>query len=69
VAADCLPDYEGYGVSGHAERYAQAVQMFGDVPFSIDENEGFSTHACEFCGDDVAGSRFVFSVMQLHAEA
>ena len=69
VAANGAPDYDGYFGSRHAFRYAQAVQMFGDEPFSIDDECRFSRDACEFCGDDVAGSRFVVSVMQIQAEA
>ena len=74
ICADCLhvshsgaPDYDGYTESGHGERYAEAVKEWGDFPIVYDDTESFfSKWPCEFCGDPLAGGRFVSSLMQLH---
>ena len=85
VCSDCLytaangaPDWEGYGESGHAERYAQATERHGVglvAECSRDDHAtdwqeadrecrggGFSWHPCEWCGDTLGGDRFCASV-------
>lgn len=69
VSANGEPDYEGYVESGHAARYAQGLKQWGDEPNTIDDSDpSFSKHACDFCGDKLAGNRFTASLMELHTE-
>ena len=75
ICADCLqmsssgvPNYEGYSVSGHAERYAQGLARWNDEPCSIDDEGSFSRQTCDYCGDTLAGSRYRASVMELRSE-
>ena len=62
VSANGAPDYEGYEVSGHAERYAVAVKLYGAEPYDSDGDVHFSWNSCEFCGDTLGGDRFTVSI-------
>jgi len=70
MSANGKPDYEGYADSGHSERYAEGLKLWGDEPSTMQgyDEASFSWHACDFCGDKLGGNRFTASLMQLHKE-
>ena len=75
VCGDCLhtaangaPNWDGYADTGHAARYAAAVNLNGGelVP-DIDPDTGeidcgFSRSACDWCGDTFGGDRYAAAV-------
>ena len=65
VSANGTPDYDGYGVSGHAGRYALAVKLHGGEPLSDDYDASFSWNSCDFCGDFLGGARFTANVYDM----
>ena len=65
VSANGAPDYDGYDVSGHAEKYALAVKLYGAEPFSHDGDASFSWNCCQFCGDSLGGDRFTVSIYDM----
>lgn len=66
VSANGAPDYEGYTESGHPERYAKGLEIWGDEPCCATDEGSFSWQSCDFCGDTYGGIRHNASVMALH---
>lgn len=83
VCADCLytaangaPDWDGYGETGHAERYRAATVAHGGELVAECSTAGhgdpdtgepcsgssFSWQPCEWCGDTLGGDRFCASI-------
>lgn len=83
VCVDCLftaangaPDYDGYGETGHAERYRAATVRHGRElvaacpetdhgdPDTGEQCHGgwFSWSPCEWCGDTLGGGRYCAAV-------
>ncbi len=64
VAASGAPTYDGYSESDHPSAYVKGLELWGDEPFSDNDDEGsFSWSSCDFCGDPLGGTRFSASVV------